>query len=67
MAPLPFDLRLEQSDDRTVAWRTETFPPHNRGEPSGFSKLATPMLAGAMRRANRKDLGRLQDILEGRS
>jgi uncharacterized protein YndB with AHSA1/START domain len=28
VAPLPFDLRLEQSDDRTVAWRTETFPPH---------------------------------------
>jgi uncharacterized protein YndB with AHSA1/START domain len=27
-APLPFDLRLEQSDDRTVAWRTESFPPH---------------------------------------
>ncbi len=28
MAPLPFDLRLEQSDERTVLWRTETFPPH---------------------------------------
>lgn len=28
VAPLPFDLRLEQSDDRTVAWRTESFPPH---------------------------------------
>jgi uncharacterized protein YndB with AHSA1/START domain len=27
-APLPFDLLLEQSDERTVAWRTETFPPH---------------------------------------
>lgn len=27
-APLPFDLRLEQSDERTVVWRTETFPPH---------------------------------------
>ena len=27
-APVPFDLRLEQSDERTVAWRTETFPPH---------------------------------------
>ena len=26
-APAPFDLRLEQSDERTVAWRTETFPP----------------------------------------
>jgi hypothetical protein len=28
VAPLPFDLRLEQSDERTVVWRTETFPPH---------------------------------------
>ena len=28
VAPLPFDLRLDQSDDRTVAWRTESFPPH---------------------------------------
>jgi hypothetical protein len=37
---------------------------HNRGEPSGFSKVTTPMLAGAMRRANRKDLARLRRILE---
>lgn len=36
----------------------------NRGEPSGFSKVATPMLAAAMRRANRKDLARLKEILE---
>jgi uncharacterized protein YndB with AHSA1/START domain len=28
VAPQPFDLRLEQSDERTVVWRTETFPPH---------------------------------------
>jgi uncharacterized membrane protein len=36
----------------------------NRGEPSGFSKVAAPVLAGAMRRANRKDLERLKEILE---
>jgi hypothetical protein len=36
----------------------------NRGEPSGFSKVAAPMLASAMRRANRKDLERLKRILE---
>jgi uncharacterized membrane protein len=36
----------------------------NRGEPSGFSKVATPMMASAMRRANRKDLKRLKAILE---
>ena len=28
VAPLPFDLRLEQSDEHIVVWRTETFPPH---------------------------------------
>ena len=36
----------------------------NRGEPSGFSKLAAPLLAAAMRRANRKDLEKLKSILE---
>jgi uncharacterized protein YndB with AHSA1/START domain len=36
----------------------------NRGEPSGFSKFAAPMMASAMRRANRKDLERLKRILE---
>ena len=38
----------------------------NRGEPSGFSRVATPLLAGAMRRANRKDLARLKKVLEAR-
>jgi hypothetical protein len=36
----------------------------NRGEPGGFSRLASPLLATAMRRANRKDLVRLKQILE---
>jgi uncharacterized membrane protein len=36
----------------------------NRGEPSGFSKVAAPAMARAMRRANRKDLERLKAILE---
>jgi uncharacterized membrane protein len=39
----------------------------NRGEPSGFSKLAAPMMARAMRRANRKDLARLKALLEARA
>jgi uncharacterized protein YndB with AHSA1/START domain len=38
----------------------------NRGEPSGFARMAAPALAGAMRRANRKDLARLKEILEAR-
>lgn len=36
----------------------------NRGEPSGFGKIAAPLMAGAMRRANRRDLERLKRILE---
>ena len=36
----------------------------NRGEPEGFSKLAAPFMARAMRRANDKDLRRLKQLLE---
>ncbi|HEV3407872.1 MAG TPA: SRPBCC family protein [Gaiellaceae bacterium] len=38
----------------------------NRGQPSGFSRFAGPLMASAMRRANRKDLARLKAILEAR-
>lgn len=38
----------------------------NRGEPAGFSKIAAPFMAAAMRRANRKDLARLKSVLERR-
>jgi uncharacterized protein YndB with AHSA1/START domain len=38
----------------------------NRGEPSGFSRLMAPLMAPAVRRANRKDLARLKLILERR-
>jgi hypothetical protein len=37
----------------------------NRGQPTGFSRLTAPLLVGAMRRANRKDLKRLKAVLEG--
>jgi uncharacterized membrane protein len=36
----------------------------NRGEPAGFSKLAAPFVAPAMRRATRKDLWALKALLE---
>lgn len=39
----------------------------NRGEPSGFAKITAPMMAQAVKRANRKDLDRLKAILEGQS
>jgi hypothetical protein len=36
----------------------------NRGEPAGFARVAAPMMARAMARANRGDLRRLKGILE---
>jgi uncharacterized membrane protein len=36
----------------------------NRGEPAGFKRIAAPLMARAMRRANEKDLARLKEILE---
>jgi uncharacterized protein YndB with AHSA1/START domain len=36
----------------------------NRGEPSGFQKVAAPVMARAMRRAMTKDLERLSAILQ---
>ena len=36
----------------------------NRGMPTGFSRWTAPLMVGAMRRANRKDLACLQALLE---
>lgn len=36
----------------------------NRGEPSGFAAASAPLMAAAMRRANRKDLAALKALLE---
>lgn len=36
----------------------------NRGQPAGFSTLIAPLIAPAMRRANKKDLANLKAILE---
>lgn len=38
----------------------------NRGIPSGFSRVAAPLMAAAMKRANEKDLRALKHLLEGR-
>jgi uncharacterized membrane protein len=36
----------------------------NRGEPAGFPRLAAPLMATAIRHANRKDLSKLRAILQ---
>jgi uncharacterized protein YndB with AHSA1/START domain len=38
----------------------------NRGAPAGFSRFLAPVMAPAIRRANRKDLAKLKAILEAR-
>jgi uncharacterized protein YndB with AHSA1/START domain len=57
--------------ETTYTWETASegrtrMTLRNRGQPSGFGRLAAPLMAAAMRRANRKDLARLKVILEGR-
>jgi hypothetical protein len=36
----------------------------NRGEPTGFARISAPLMAHAIRRANRKDLQALKTLLE---
>lgn len=57
--------------ETTYTWGpTDTGGTHmtlrNHGEPAGFSRLSAPLMAPAMRRANRKDLAALKARLEGR-
>lgn len=58
--------------ETTYTWAAESdrstrMTLRNRGEPSGFGKLAAPFMAAAMRRANQKDLARLKALLEERA
>jgi uncharacterized protein YndB with AHSA1/START domain len=58
--PFPMTTTYEWADAPTGTRMTL----RNSGEPSGFARLSAPMTAVAMRRANRKDLQRLTEILE---
>jgi len=59
--PFPMETSYSWADTASGGTRMTL---RNRGEPAGFSRIATPMLAAAMRRANRKDLARLKALLE---
>ena len=58
--------------ETTYSWQDSgaggtTMVLRNRGEPNRLVKAVAPAMAMAMRRANRKDLRVLKEILERRS
>jgi hypothetical protein len=59
----PFPMETTYTWEDTASGGTK-MTLRNQGEPSGFSRIAAPMIASAVRRANRKDLMRLKAILE---
>jgi uncharacterized protein YndB with AHSA1/START domain len=61
----PFPMETTYTWESTPAGHTR-MTLRNRGTPAGFSKLVAPFMAGAMRKANRKDLAALKALLEGR-
>ena len=59
--PFPMETTYTWEDNPAGGTRMKL---RNRGEPSGFSSFAAPVMASAMRRANQKDLAQLKAILE---
>jgi uncharacterized protein YndB with AHSA1/START domain len=59
--PFPMETSYEFADAGDGATRMTL---RNLGEPSGFKRIAGPVMARAMRRANAQDLRRLQALLE---
>jgi hypothetical protein len=59
--PFPMETTYTWADNRSGGTEMTL---RNRGEPSGFSRIGAPVMARAIRRANRKDLERLKEILE---
>jgi hypothetical protein len=59
--PFPMETTYTWADAGPEATRMTL---RNRGEPAGFSRLVAPLMAPAMRHANRRDLTKLKTILE---
>ena len=61
----PFPMETTYTWETTAGGKTR-MTLRNRGEPRGFSTIVAPLMAAAMRRANRKDLARLKALVERR-
>ena len=59
--PFPMETTYTWADAGPDATRMTL---RNRGEPSGFGRVAAPLMARSVRRANERDLARLKEILE---
>jgi uncharacterized protein YndB with AHSA1/START domain len=62
----PFPMETTYTWEPVDAGRTR-MTLRNRGEPAGFGSAAAPVMAAAIRRANRKDLAALKQRLESGS
>jgi uncharacterized membrane protein len=62
-AERPFPMETTYTWEDTTSGGTK-MTLRNRGQPSGFTRVVAPLMARAMRRANRKDLRRLKSVLE---
>jgi len=59
----PFPMETSYAWESTSSGTTR-MTLRNRGTPDGFSRIVAPLMAMAMRRANRNDLARLRALLE---
>lgn len=57
--PMETSYTFEAMDANTTKMKLR-----NRGKPSGFSKLFSPFMERMMRKANKKDLERIKEIIE---
>jgi hypothetical protein len=59
--PFPMETTYTWADE---GQRETRMTLRNRGAPAGFARIAAPLMARAMRRANEKDLATLKELLE---